>query len=361
MNVASVPAGYGLGLRKTMESILTQIANYVPDPTKIPDYFRETQALNNAMNLKPKEMIKNAIEAMAKQDIPLSHNGSIFVFENTKRVPLTPEQKAQGDAYILTMEKYIAAKAVQHDEDISKIVAPGRNSENLKKLKELLEQKAAIVSEIKETAKIELEAKGITAKIKDNVLSIELYTEAALEPEKKVWAEAYILARDKAFSAQSKKIDEELTAIQKENKYFENEDIFKKLQEIFTKKIKTENSFMAATLEELAKNGVSAKIQGKCVALQGTVRIALDDKAKELAESYLTGIKQEANAKTAEIDAEIGKISNTEPFTAPATIGNLYNAIFRKIIAENEIKKLAIEELANMGITAKISGRSMLI
>ena len=118
---------------------------------------------------------------------------------------------------------------------------------------------------------------------------------------------------------------------------------------------------MAATLEELAKNGVSAKIQGKCVALQGTVRIALDDKAKELAESYLTGIKQEANAKTAEIDAEIGKISNTEPFTAPATIGNLYNAIFRKIIAENEIKKLAIEELANMGITAKISGRSMLI
>ena len=114
VNIASVPAGYGAGLKKKMESVFSQIANYVPDPTKIPDYFRETQALNLCAMLKEKQLIKTALEVMAKQEVPVKHDGHNFAFDDTKKITLTPEKKAQAEAYVNSIKDYITTGSIKN-------------------------------------------------------------------------------------------------------------------------------------------------------------------------------------------------------------------------------------------------------
>ncbi|MFA5888014.1 MAG: S16 family serine protease, partial [Candidatus Nanoarchaeia archaeon] len=198
VNVASVPAGYGLGLRRTMESVLSQIANYIPDPTKIPDYFRETQAMNSESKKREELMQKNAIAVMAKQEIPIIMNGNSFDFDDTRKVVLTPKQKAMAEAYINSIKEYITHETAPIDEEIKvfkkEAGAELNSGDNFKKLLKLQIKKISLEQKIRQSAVEHLLKTGVQAKLAGSSISInesyELKTE--IPEEKKNIASAYL-------------------------------------------------------------------------------------------------------------------------------------------------------------------------
>ncbi|MFH1065129.1 MAG: S16 family serine protease [Nanoarchaeota archaeon] len=199
VNVASVPAGYGMGLRKTMESVLSQIANYVPDATKVPDYFREMQAMNSDSMLREKEIRKTAIEVMARQGIPVALNDKTFCFDETKKVFITPKQKAKAEAYVISVREYITHKTSPIDEEIKAFKkeagAELNSDDNFKKLNALQEKKITLEQEIRQSAVRHLLKTGVQAKVVGNSISISESYDAKkkIPEEKKHIASAYLI------------------------------------------------------------------------------------------------------------------------------------------------------------------------
>lgn len=198
VNVASVPAGYGLGLRRTMESVLTQIANYVPDATKIPDYFREMQAMNSESMQREKLMRQNAIDVMAKRGIPIMLNDKTFCLDETKRVFITHKQKAKAEAYIHSIKDYIAHKTASIEEEIKKFKkdagAESNSEENFKISNKLQEKKLQLEYKIRQSAVKHLLKAGVQAKLAGNSISInESYdVKTEISEDKKHIASAYL-------------------------------------------------------------------------------------------------------------------------------------------------------------------------
>lgn len=224
VNVASVPAGYGFRLRKTMESVLSQVVNYVPDPTKIPDYFREMQILNLSSMAARAKLIKNAIEVMAKQDIAVTHDGINFKLEETKKVFLTLEKKAQAEAYLNSIRDYITNETSKIEEEIrnfkKKAGAEINSEDNFKALCELQEKRLKLEMEVRQAAVQNLLKMGVPARISGSSIAINESYDITNEipKEKRSAALAYLTTINEEIAEVKSQFDKEKAKVEEECK-----------------------------------------------------------------------------------------------------------------------------------------------